>query len=156
MCHLHFTANPGWTCTVCWKRDSCFSTRMLGTWLRHTTRSLLWSWLTAPLILLWDTRRRKMSSFFSKLLWHKSWYHITNFKIKAQNIYNFTILLLFVLFNLKTIIPVNEKVIIPVHFSCRMADGNNFAFHAKDEVRTFVFESCLKGADNRTSCSVVS
>lgn len=48
-------------------------------------------------------------------------------------------------------IAVYEKLTIPVDFLCnRINDGNNFAFHAKDEVRTFIFKSCLRGADIRT------
>lgn len=66
MYHFDFTASPGWTCIVCWKRESWPSTRMLGTTPQRTMKSLPLTLVTAHLILQWDTRRRKMSSFFSK------------------------------------------------------------------------------------------
>lgn len=43
-----------------------------------------------------------------------------------------------------------EKLTVPVDFPYnRINDGNNFVFHAKDEVRTFIFKTSksLREAD---------
>lgn len=66
MSHCDFPASPGWTYIVCWKMESWPSIRMPGTTTQHTTESLLLTLVTARLIRRWDTRRRKMSSSFSK------------------------------------------------------------------------------------------